>query len=99
MKNDKQVGNAKKPPALALCILLDLVGMATYAIPVLGEFGDVVWAPLSGLIFYRLFGGWRGAIGGLVSFVEEALPGLDFIPTFTLAWFWQRYDAKRHHAT
>jgi len=83
----------KKQPALALCILMDLIGMATYAIPFLGEFGDIFWAPLSGLVFYQLFGGWRGALGGIFSFIEEILPGLDFIPTFTIAWFWQRQAA------
>ena len=83
----------KKQPSLALCILMDLIGMATYTIPFLGEFADIIWAPLSGLIFYQMFGGWRGALGGLFSFIEEILPGLDFIPTFTIAWFLQRKKA------
>lgn len=80
----------KKQPALALCVLMDLIGMATYTIPFFGEFGDMIWAPLSGFIFYQMFGGWRGALGGVFSFIEEILPGLDFIPTFTIAWFLQR---------
>jgi hypothetical protein len=83
----------KKQPSLALCILMDLIGMATYTIPFLGEFADIIWAPLSGLIFYQMFGGWRGALGGVFSFIEEILPGVDFIPTFTIAWFLQRKKA------
>lgn len=73
-------------PSLLLCILLDIIGYATYAIPGLGELGDLIWAPLSAIIFYRLFGGWKGAFGGVFNFVEEILPGLDFIPSFTLMW-------------
>ncbi|WP_276479600.1 hypothetical protein [Paraflavitalea pollutisoli] len=80
-------------PSLILCILLDLIGYASYALPILGEFGDIIWAPISGLIFYRMFGGWRGAFGGLFNFIEEILPGLDFIPSFTIMWVWQRRAA------
>ncbi len=65
---------------------MDLLGYASYALPFLGEFGDVVWAPVSGLIFYKLFGGWKGAMGGVFNFIEELLPGLDFIPSFTIMW-------------
>jgi hypothetical protein len=81
-------------PSLVLCLLLDAVGYFTYAIPVLGEFGDLIWAPVSGVIFYRLFGGWKGALGGLFSFTEEVLPFTDFIPTFTIGWLVQRFSKK-----
>ena len=65
---------------------MDLLGYASYALPFLGELGDLVWAPVSALIFYRLFGGWKGAMGGIFNFIEELLPGLDFIPSFTIMW-------------
>lgn len=68
---------------------MDLLGYATYIIPVIGEWGDIVWAPISAYLFYRAFGGGLGIIGGVVNFIEELLPGLDFIPSFTIAWFWQ----------
>lgn len=68
---------------------MDVLGYATYLIPGVGEFGDIVWAPLSAYVFYRIFGGKVGMIGGVVNFIEEAVPGLDFIPTFTIAWIWQ----------
>ena len=78
--------NQQKEVSLAFCILMDFIGYASYAVPFLGEFADILWAPISALIFYRTFGGWKGAFGGVFNFVEELLPGLDFIPTFTLTW-------------
>jgi hypothetical protein len=88
------MNRSSSQPSLILCILLDLIGYASYAVPVLGELGDILWAPISALIFYRLFGGWKGAFGGLFNFVEEILPGLDFIPSFTIMWAWQRAGRK-----
>lgn len=81
-------------PSLILCLALDAIGYFTYAIPLLGEFGDLVWAPVSGIIFYRLFGGWKGALGGVFSFVEEVLPFTDFIPTFTIGWIARQLGSK-----
>jgi hypothetical protein len=76
----------RKRPSLLFCIVMDLIGCASYALPGLGEFTDIVWAPVSGIIFFFAFGGWKGAFGGLFNFTEEILPGTDFIPTFTIAW-------------
>ena len=81
--------NVNKVSSLLFCILMDIIGYATYTVPVLGEVGDVIWAPVSALIFYRMFGGWKGAAGGIFNFIEEILPGTDFIPSFTLMWLWQ----------
>ena len=86
----------KKSPSLVFCLAMDAVGMLTYAIPFLGEFGDVVWAPLSAMIFFFSFGGKKGAFGALFNFVEEIVPFLDFIPTFTIAWIYQRYFEKKN---
>ena len=84
----------KQQPSLLFCILMDAIGYMTYALPLLGEFGDILWAPVSAFIFFRTFGGWKGAFGGLFNFVEELLPGFDFIPSFTIMWFWQRAGRK-----
>ena len=84
-----------KRPSLIFCIVMDLVGYATYAIPGFAEFADILWAPISAIIFYRTFGGWKGAFGGVFNFVEEILPGTDFIPSFTIAWLWQYAGKKR----
>jgi hypothetical protein len=78
---------------------MDVIGYFTYAIPLLGEFADVIWAPISGIIFYITFGGWRGTFGGLFNFVEELLPGTDFIPSFTIMWFVQYFSQKKNVVT
>ena len=85
----------QKSTSLVFCVLMDIIGYATYAVPVLGEFGDILWAPISALIFYRTFGGWKGALGGIGNFIEELLPGTDFIPSFTIMWFIQNAGARR----
>ena len=87
--------NNQKNASLLICIAMDLIGYATYAIPVLGELGDIFWAPVSGLIFFKIFGGWKGAVGGVFNFIEELMPGLDFIPSFTLMWLWQNYSRSK----
>lgn len=90
--NMKKISSAtatQGTPSLLFCIVMDLIGYASFAIPVLGEFGDIIWAPISAFIFFKTFGGWKGAFGGVFNFVEEILPGLDFIPTFTIAWILQ----------
>lgn len=77
---------------------MDILGYATYAIPFFGEIADIFWAPLSALIFFATFGGWKGALGGVGNFIEELLPGTDFIPTFTIMWFMQ-YSRQRRDAS
>ena len=86
----------EKPlPSLVSCILMDFIGYASYGIPFLGEFLDILWAPVSALIFWRMFGGAKGLFGGAFNFFEELMPGLDFIPTFTITWFIQYTKRKR----
>jgi hypothetical protein len=64
--------------------------MLTFILPGLGEWVDIVWAPISALMFYRLFGGRIGAIGSVLNFLEEIVPFTDFIPSFTIAWFMRK---------
>jgi hypothetical protein len=89
----------RQQPSLIFCILMDVVGYATYAVPLLGEFGDIIWAPLSSLIFMNTFGGWKGVLGGVGNFLEEILPGTDFIPSFTIMWFFQNMQKKKDTST
>lgn len=89
----------KRQPSLVFCLLMDLIGYATYAIPVFGELGDIFWAPLSGIIFFITFGGWKGVLGGVGNFIEELLPGTDFIPSFTIMWFLQQNQKKNINIT
>ena len=84
-----------RQPSLLFCIIMDLIGCASYAIPFLGEFSDIFWAPISAVIFFISFGGWKGALGGLGNFIEEILPGTDFIPSFTIMWLLQQYNKKK----
>ena len=42
-----------KKPSLLFCIVMDLIGMASYVVPALGEWSDTIWAPLSAYIFYK----------------------------------------------
>ena len=89
----------RKQPSLAACILMDLLGYASFAIPFAGELFDIVWAPVSAAIFMRMFGGTRGLFGGIFNFIEELLPGLDFIPTFTITWFLTYYKKAKTNRT
>lgn len=73
---------------LILSILFDLVGMASFLVPAFAEITDLAWAPLAGLILSRMYKGFAGKVGGIVVFIEELLPGFDFIPTFTLTWLY-----------
>jgi hypothetical protein len=71
---------------LLIAVLLDVIGMLTYTVPVAGEIADLVWAPISGVLNYVIFGGVTGASAGVFTFFEEILPGTDFIPSFTVTW-------------
>ena len=82
---------------LALSILFDAIGMLSFTIPFLGEFSDVVWAPLAGFLMTRMYKGTLGKVGGILAFVEEVLPFSDFVPTFTLAWL-NKYVIKKENA-
>lgn len=86
----------KKLPDLKLCIILDAIGYLSYLIPFLGEISDVIWAPIAGIIFYFLFGKKLGVFGGALSFIEELLPGLDILPTFTIAWSIRKREIEKN---
>ncbi len=74
---------------------MDLIGCASYLVPGLGEETDIIWAPISAIIFYFAFGKRKAIYGALFNFVEEILPFTDIIPTFTIAWLWQKYFAQK----
>lgn len=86
VQQNEKVTDKNKYRLLALGILFDVIGTFSFAIPVLGEFSDVIWAPIAALLLKSMYKGSIGKVGGIIAFVEEALPGLDFIPTFTLTW-------------
>ncbi len=82
-------------PNIFACILMDIIGMASYIIPGIGESIDVWWAGLSGIIFIMFFGGRFGMIGGVLNFLEEIFPFTDIIPSFTIAWFIRKRENEK----
>lgn len=85
----------EKARNLVLGLLFDLIGMFSFSIPFLGEFSDVVWAPISGLLMVWMYKGTMGKIGGVFSFLEEIFPFTDIIPSFTLAWIYKYIIRKK----
>lgn len=80
---------------LLLGILLDGIGMLSFAVPGIGEFSDVIWAPVAGWIMTRLYKGRVGKAAGLIAFTEELIPGMDIVPTFTLTWIYTYLFARK----
>jgi len=80
-------------------ILFDLIGLATMFVPFWGTIIDLIWAPYAAFQINKMYRGTQGKIAAVVVFLEEILPGLDIIPTFTLMWLytfiWKKnaYDA------
>lgn len=80
--------NTNKYKKLALGILFDAMGYVSFLVPLLGEFFDLFWAPASSWLMTKMYKGKPGKIAAVLTFVEEILPGLDVIPTFTIMWFY-----------
>ncbi|MFT6935218.1 MAG: hypothetical protein ACJAUQ_001613 [Maribacter sp.] len=78
----------KKYKHLFLGLLFDSIGMLSLVVPFLGDFSDILWAPLAGWLMTRMYKGKIGQAAGIVAFVEEIIPGLDVIPTFTIMWLY-----------
>ena len=72
----------KKYKKLILSIVLDVIGFFT-VIPF-----DIIWAPISGYIITKMYKGNKGKVAGIISFLEEIIPFLDVIPTFTIMWIY-----------
>lgn len=80
---------------LFLSLVFDAMGMLTFAVPVLGESFDVIWAPIAAFLIFKMYKGTEGKIAGAVTFIEEAMPGLDIIPTFTITWIYMFLIKKK----
>lgn len=76
--------NSSKRKKLALSLLFDAIGYVSFIIPLF----DIIWAPAAGYLMTKLYKGKAGKIAGAIAFIEEALPMLDVIPTFTLMWLY-----------
>ena len=73
---------------LLLGLLFDALGMASFLVPGIGEFTDLIWAPISGWLMTRMYKGRIGQAAGIFNFIEELLPCLDIIPSFTIMWIY-----------
>lgn len=73
---------------LIVGIIMDLIGNLSYAIPGLGESFDIIWAPISAYVMKKLYPTRSGTVASVISFIEEAVPGIDLIPSFTIMWFY-----------
>ncbi len=82
---------------LGLSILFDIIGVITssFIIPIIGDLGDVVWAPLAAILMTKMYKGNVGKAAGVFTFIEEAIPGLDFIPSFTIMWVYTYVIKKK----
>lgn len=89
MTNTEEKYKKEKYKKLALSLVLDAIGMLSFTIPFLGEGVDFIWAPISAFLMTKMYKGSTGKIAGMASFIEELMPGLDVIPTFTLTWIYQ----------
>ncbi|HEU4607892.1 MAG TPA: hypothetical protein VFS31_07265 [Chitinophagaceae bacterium] len=87
-----KTGNEYKSAPLLLCLVMDALGYLSYSLPFAGELSDLLWAPISALIFYLVFGRSKAALPAVFNFLEEILPGTDFIPSFTLMWIWRYFS-------
>ena len=78
----------KKRTYLLLGILFDAIGGLSFFIPGIGEFTDVIWAPVAAWLMTRMYKGTPGKVAGVITFLEELLPGVDILPSFTLMWLY-----------
>lgn len=69
---------------LALSLLFDALGYVSFVFPPF----DFIWAPLSAYLMTKVYKGKEGKVAAVIAFVEEALPVLDVVPTFSLMWLY-----------
>ena len=84
-----KLNQLKKTQKLLLSLFFDALGYLSFLFPL----SDFVWAPLSAYLMANMYKGKKGKIAAVVVFVEEALPSLDVIPSFTIMWFYTHLAA------
>ena len=87
--------NLGKYSKLTYGILFDSLGYLSFVFPLF----DILWAPLSGYLMTKMYKGTSGKIAGVITFIEEAMPGLDVIPTFTLMWIYSYVFSRNKSKT
>nr|WP_294787150.1 hypothetical protein [uncultured Flavobacterium sp.] len=91
---DLEVVQDNRMSKLLIGLVLDGIGMISFSIPLLGEFSDVVWAPIAAIIMTKMYKGRVGKVASVLTFVEEILPFTDIIPSFTLTWIYTYFFQK-----
>ncbi len=92
---DLEIEKDDRMSKLLIGLVLDGIGMISFSIPFLGEFSDVVWAPIAAIIMARMYKGRVGKVAGVLTFLEEILPFTDVIPSFTLTWIYTYFFQKK----
>ncbi|KAL3924259.1 MAG: hypothetical protein SGILL_001157, partial [Bacillariaceae sp.] len=81
---------------LLLSLLIDLVGSASYLLPVVGEGLDLAWAPAQTILIMAMYDSTTPNLK-YVSFVEEILPFTDVVPSATIGWGCQFVPGLLHN--
>ena len=88
--------NSDKKKLLIKGLVYDAIGMASGAVPLVGGFLDLLWAPYAAKKMSTMYPGKKGKLASAIVFLEEILPFSDIIPTFTLMWLytfvWQKEE-------
>lgn len=87
----------RKNKLLVKSLVYDAVGMASSAVPVVGPFLDLAWAPYAAKKMGEMYPGKKGKLASVLVFIEEILPFSDLVPTFTLMWFYTYVWKKDTH--
>lgn len=83
---------------LVISVAVDILGLASYFFPAVGEFLDIGTAPLNMYWVYRMLSdhpseGEQKVLTFLAG-VEELAPLIDAIPSATIAWIVKYTDRK-----
>jgi hypothetical protein len=92
---DLKVVEDNRIQKLIIGLVLDGIGTISFSIPLLGEFSDIIWAPIAAFIMSRMYKGRVGRAAGILTFVEEILPFTDVIPSFTITWIYTYFFQKQ----
>lgn len=82
---------------LFIALVIDVLGVvASSALPILGEFTDLIFGPLSGLATFLMFRGKVGIFGGVFETIEEMvpIPLVDATPGVSIVW-WVKYVMRK----
>jgi hypothetical protein len=78
--------------SLIICLMIDFVSLFSLCVPVLGFVGDMIWAPIVGILVSLIFSNWKL---GIFVCIKELLPIIDFIPLVTMCWMIQGIGRRK----